>query len=74
MDEAAALRNLDDRLRSVPQPNGSRMAERERRLRLDYLDGAEEVAGDDRTQADERFRPRHEDRETLVSKPFADEG
>ena len=42
VDEAAALRNLDDRLHSVPQPNGSRMAERERRIRLVYLDGAEE--------------------------------
>ena len=39
--ETAALRNLDDRLRGVPQPNGSRMAERERRLRLPLLDGAE---------------------------------
>ena len=34
VDEIAALLNLDDRLRGVPQPNGSRMAERERRLRL----------------------------------------
>ena len=41
MDETAALRNLDDRLRGVPQPNGSRMAERERRMRLAYLGGAE---------------------------------
>lgn len=39
--ETAALRALDDRLRGVPQPNGSRMAERERRIRLAYLDGAE---------------------------------
>ena len=39
--EPAALRNLDDRLRGVPQPNGSRMAERERRIRLAYLGGAE---------------------------------
>ena len=36
VDEVAALRNLDDRLRGVPQPNGSRMAERERRIRLAY--------------------------------------
>jgi len=33
-DETAALRDLDDRLGDVPQPNGSRMAERERRLRM----------------------------------------
>ena len=39
--ETAALRALDDRLRGVPQPNGSRMAERERRIRQAYLDGAE---------------------------------
>jgi hypothetical protein len=39
--EAAALRALDDRLRGVSQPNGSRMAERERRIRLAYIDGAE---------------------------------
>ena len=38
--EEAALRALDDRLRGVPQPEGSRMAERERRIRLGYLDGA----------------------------------
>ena len=46
VDETAALRNLDDRLRGVPQPNGSRMAERERRLRLAYLEGAEEWSRD----------------------------
>jgi len=40
--ETAALRALDDRLRGVPQPNGSRMAERERRIRMAYLGGAEE--------------------------------
>src|SRR5215204_6434845 len=34
VDETAALRDLDDRLRPVPQPDGSRVAERERRLRL----------------------------------------
>src|SRR3954447_17500067 len=39
--ETAALRALDDRLRGVPQPNGSRMAELERRIRRAYLDGAE---------------------------------
>jgi hypothetical protein len=37
--ETAALRALDDRLRGVRQPNGSRMAERERRIRMAYLDG-----------------------------------
>src|SRR3954463_8464823 len=41
-EEAVALRALDDRLRGVPQPNGSRMAERERRFRLAYLGGAEQ--------------------------------
>src|SRR4051794_19512527 len=41
VDEIAALRALDDRLRGVPQPNGSRMEERERRLRLAYRGGAE---------------------------------
>ena len=45
-DEAAALRDLDDRLRGVPQPNGSRMAERERRFRLAYLGGAEQRSRD----------------------------
>jgi hypothetical protein len=39
VDETAALRNLEDRLRGVPQPNGSRMAECERRIRLAYLEG-----------------------------------
>ena len=36
--ETAALRALDDRLRGVPEPNGSRMAERERRFRLTYIE------------------------------------
>jgi len=40
--ENAALRTLDDRLRGVPQPNGSVMEARERRIRLAYLQGAEE--------------------------------
>jgi len=35
------LRALHDRLHGVPQPNGSRMAERERHFRLAYLDGDE---------------------------------
>src|SRR3954453_16103194 len=39
--ETAALRALDDRLRGVPHPDGSRMAERERRIRLAYVEGAE---------------------------------
>ena len=42
VDETAALRNLADRLRGVPQPDGSRMAERERQIRLAYLEAAEE--------------------------------
>lgn len=41
-DEIAALRALDDRLRGVPKPDGSRMDELRRRLRLAYVDGAEE--------------------------------
>src|SRR6478736_305954 len=40
--ETAALRDLDDRLRGVPKPDGTRMEERERRFRLTYLAGAEE--------------------------------
>jgi hypothetical protein len=40
-DEAAALRDLDDGLRGVPKPDGSRMDELRRRLRLAYVDGAE---------------------------------
>ena len=40
----AALHDLDDRLRGVPKPVGSRMDELRRRLRLAYVDGAEEWA------------------------------
>jgi hypothetical protein len=40
-DEAAALRDLDDRLRGVPKPNGGQMDELRRRLRFAYVDGAE---------------------------------
>jgi hypothetical protein len=40
-DEAAALRDLDDRLRGVPKPDGGRMDELRRRLRLAYVDRAE---------------------------------
>jgi hypothetical protein len=46
VDEIAALRALDDRLRGVPKPDGSRMAERERRIRLAYLEGAESWSRD----------------------------
>ena len=41
-DELAALRDLDDQLRGVPRPDGGRMDELRRRLRLAYLDGAED--------------------------------
>lgn len=41
VDEAAALRDLDDRLRGVPKPDGGRMDELRRRLRLAYIEGAE---------------------------------
>jgi hypothetical protein len=40
-DEAAALRDLDDRLRGVPKPDGTRLDELRRRLRFAYVDGAE---------------------------------
>ena len=40
-DETAALRDLDDRLRGVPKPDGTRLDELRRRLRLAYVDGAE---------------------------------
>jgi hypothetical protein len=39
-DAVAALRDLDDRLRGVPQPDGSRMEELQRRARLAYFQGA----------------------------------
>jgi hypothetical protein len=41
-DETAALRDLDDRLRGVPKPDGGRMDALRRRLRLAFVDGAEE--------------------------------
>jgi hypothetical protein len=41
-DEAAALRDLDDRLRGVPKPDGTQLDELRRRLRFAYVDGAEE--------------------------------
>lgn len=41
-DATAALRDLDDRLRGVPKPDGTRLDAMRRRLRLAYVDGAEE--------------------------------
>jgi len=41
-DEVAALRDLDDRLRGVPWPDGGRLEELNRRLRQAYVAGAEE--------------------------------
>lgn len=41
-DETAALRDLDDRIRGVPRPDGGRMDALRRRLRLAYIQGAEE--------------------------------
>lgn len=52
VDKTAALRNLDDRLRGIPQPNGSRMAERERRIRLAYGRRGVVVPRDDRARID----------------------
>jgi hypothetical protein len=39
-DDTAALRDLDDRLRGVPKPDGTRMDELRRRARLAYVEGA----------------------------------
>lgn len=39
--EVAALRDLDDRLRGVSKPDGTRMDELRRRLRFADVDGAE---------------------------------
>ena len=41
-NEVAALRDLDDRLRGVPKPDGGRLQELNRRLRQAYVTGAEE--------------------------------
>lgn len=41
-DEVAALRDLDDRLRGVPRPDGGQMDALRGRLRFAYVDGAEE--------------------------------
>jgi hypothetical protein len=40
-DETAAVRDLGDRLRGVPKPDGGRMDVLRRRLRLAYVEGAE---------------------------------
>jgi len=45
VDETAALCDLDDRLRGVPKPDGTLLDELRRRLRLAYVDGAEEWSG-----------------------------
>jgi hypothetical protein len=42
--ETDALRALDDELRGVPHPDGGRVDELRRRLRLAYVSGAEEWA------------------------------
>jgi hypothetical protein len=41
-DEVSALRDLEARLRGNPPGDGSRLEELRRRLRLAYVDGAEE--------------------------------
>lgn len=41
---SAALRDLDDRLRGVPKPDGGRLEELRRRLRQAYFEAAEEAA------------------------------
>ena len=43
-DEAAALRDLDYRLRAAPAPDDAVREELSQRLRLAYVDGAEAVA------------------------------
>jgi hypothetical protein len=43
-DEVSALRDLDDRLRGVPKPDGTAMDALRRRLRLAYVEGAEDWA------------------------------
>ncbi len=44
MDQAAAVRDLDDQLRGVPRPDGGRMQELNRRLCFAYREGAEEYS------------------------------
>jgi hypothetical protein len=46
-DEAASLRDLDVRLRGVPKPDGTRLEELRQRLRLAYVEGAEEWTRED---------------------------
>lgn len=41
-DEVAALLDLDDQLRGVPKPDGTAMDALRRRVRLAYIEGAEE--------------------------------
>jgi hypothetical protein len=43
-DETAALRDLDERVRGVPNPDGTRLEDLRRRLRFAYVEGAEEWA------------------------------
>jgi hypothetical protein len=46
-DEAAALSDLDDRLRGVPHPDGSRMDALRARIRLTYIEGTRASSGPD---------------------------
>jgi hypothetical protein len=41
--ETDALRDLDDRLRGVPRPDGGKMDELHRRARLAFYEGTEET-------------------------------
>ena len=41
-DEVAALRDLDDRLRGVPEPDGGRLEELDQRFRQVFIAGAAE--------------------------------
>jgi hypothetical protein len=50
-DEVAALRDLDDQLRGVPRPDGGRMEELRRRMRLAYVQGAEDWSRQERSRA-----------------------
>jgi len=43
---AAALRDLDERLRGVRRPNDDRLDELHRQLRMAYVDGARAFAGE----------------------------
>lgn len=46
-DEVAALRDLDGQLRGIPKPDGTALDAMRRRLRLAYLEGAEEFMRDE---------------------------